>query len=133
MKRQHRTTIHGMYGMNITPLMDLTFLLLITFIITFPLMEQGIPVNLPRGQAKPVEAAPSVTITVDKDGRCFWDMDLIVTEALAERLAQSHAANPEIRLILRGDTDANYGKVVEIAALAKKTGIKSLSLAMVEN
>ena len=113
--------------------MDLTFLLLITFIITFPLMEHGISVVLPRGKGPPIDYVDKpVQITVDKEGRYYWGSDYIVPDVLNERLTAAVAANPELRLILRGDTDANYGKVVEIAALAKKLGVKSLSLATKE-
>ena len=113
--------------------MDLTFLLLITFIITFPLIEQAIPVNLPRGDAPPMEQSDHpVQITVKQDGTCYWDDAFIVPENLSERLAQACAANPEVRLVLRGDKDSNYGEIVRIAAMAKKAGIRSLSLATVE-
>ena len=111
----------------------MTFLLLITFIITFPLIEQAIPVNLPQGSAPPIilDDRP-VQITVKEDGTCYWDETFIVPENIAERLAQACATNPDVRLVLRGDRDSNYGKIVEIAAMAKKAGVRSLSLATVE-
>jgi Biopolymer transport protein len=122
-----------MYGMNLTPMMDLTFLLLITFIITFPIMERGIPVNLPRSAANPANQSDKpLQITLDKEGRCYLGTELIAPESLRLRFENAVAANPEIRLILRGDFDASYGKMVEIAALAKQLGINSLSLATKE-
>ena len=132
--RHRRPSTHStISGISLTPLMDLTFLLLITFIITFPLIEQGIPVNLPRGEAPPIDASDRpVQITLKADGTFWWNEDFIRPENIAERLAQAYAANPEVRLVLRGDRDSNYGRIVEIAAMAKKAGVRSLSLATVE-
>ena len=130
MRRQRHSTVTGIHEMNLTPLMDLTFLLLITFIITFPLMEQGIPINLPRAEGKSSETAPSLTISINKDGMVYFDTVAVVPEVVAERLANAVAANPEIRLIIRGDTEAAYGKIVEIAAIAKKKGFKTFSLSV---
>ena len=119
--------------MNLTSMMDLTFLLLITFIITFPLIEQGFDVSLPKGKAPPLEAdqKPAV-VTIDKEGRIFLGQDLISTEALAGQLKTLLADNAELKLIIRGDTDVNYGKVVDIARSANELGIKKLALATQE-
>ena len=64
--------------MNLTSMMDLTFLLLITFIITFPLIEQGLPVALPKGKAKPLETndKPAV-VTVDSQGRIYLGQTIV--------------------------------------------------------
>ncbi len=94
MSRRHRSTIRPKAEMNLTSMMDLTFLLLITFIITFPLIEQGFDVSLPKGKAPPLEAdqKPAV-VTIDKEGRIFLGQDLISTEALAGQLNIARSAN----------------------------------------
>lgn len=114
-------------------MMDLTFLLLITFIITFPLIEQGFEVSLPKGKATPIEAdqKPAV-VTIDKEGRIFLGQDFISAEDLVGKLKTLHAENAELKLIIRGDADVNYGKVVEIAHSANGIGIKKLALATQE-
>ena len=69
---------------NMTPLIDLTFLLLITFIITFPLIEQGIPVRLPKGKASELDQANTFTITLNDKAEMehFFDIgvDMIYTD-----------------------------------------------------
>ena len=69
---------------NMTPLLDLTFLLLITFIITVPLIEQGIQIRLPKGKASAMEQPNTCSITVDDQGTLFLDNIPITEDVLAE-------------------------------------------------
>lgn len=133
MPRRHKAGYKPQAEMNLTPLMDLTFILLITFIITFPLIENGIPIKLPQGKTKPVDASEASTaVTVDKDGR-FYVGDLTVTlDELRSELEKRKASNPEIRVIIRGDVAAQYGAVAEVAKLLSSLGIKNTSLSFQE-
>ncbi len=130
MSRRHRSTIRSMSDMNLTPMMDLTFLLLITFIITFPLIEQGIPVNLPAGKTQVLEAAdkPAV-VSVDKEGRIYLGVEPLTLEALEQRLRLMLAENKDLRITLRGDADVNYGAIVAVARMATSIGIKKMAMA----
>jgi biopolymer transport protein ExbD len=133
MPRRHKAGYKPQAEMNLTPLMDLTFILLITFIITFPLIENGIPIKLPQGKTKPVDASEASTaVTVDKDGR-YYVGDLTVTlDELRSELEKRKASNPEIRVIIRGDVAAQYGAVAEVAKLLSYLGIKNTSLSFQE-
>ncbi len=133
MSRRHRTTLRSMSDMNLTPMMDLTFLLLITFIITFPLIEQGIPVNLPSGKTQVLEAddKPAV-VSVDKEGRIFLGVEPLTLEGLEQRLKIMLAENQDLRITLRGDADVNYGAIVAVARMATSIGIKKMSMATQE-
>ncbi|MBQ8571449.1 MAG: biopolymer transporter ExbD [Kiritimatiellae bacterium] len=133
MPRRHKAGYKPQAEMNLTPLMDLTFILLITFIITFPLIENGIPIKLPQGKTKPVDASEASTaVTVDKDGR-YYVGDLTVTlDELRSELEKRKASNPEIRVIIRGDVAAQYGAVAEVAKLLSSLGIKNTSLSFQE-
>lgn len=133
MSRRHRSTVRTMSDMNLTSMMDLTFLLLITFIITFPLVEQGIPLNLPTGKAQVLENSdkPAV-VSVDKEGRIFLGVEPLTLEALEQRLRTMLATNQDLRITLRGDTDANYGGIVAVARMASSIGIKKMSMATQE-
>lgn len=133
MPRRHKVGFKPQAEMNLTPLMDLTFILLITFIITFPLIENGIPIKLPQGKTKPVDASEaSVAVTVDKDGR-YYVGDLTVTlDELRSELENRKATNPELRVIIRGDVAAQYGAVAEVAKLLSSLGIKNTSLSFQE-
>src|SRR5210317_1549377 len=81
---------------NLTPLMDLTFILLITFIITFPLIEQGIVVNLPKGKADKMEPSESQTISVDKDSQVYLNDHEISLEDLKIRLFELKEIDPDV-------------------------------------
>lgn len=133
MPRRHKAGYKPQAEMNLTPLMDLTFILLITFIITFPLIENGIPIKLPQGKTKPVDASEASTaVTVDKDGR-YYVGDLTVTlDELRSELEKRKTSNPEIRVIIRGDVAAQYGAVAEVAKLLSSLGIKNTSLSFQE-
>ena len=113
---------------NVTPLMDLTFLLLITFIITFPLLEQGIPVQLPEGPAAELSEDAGRTITIDEDGRYFVDAQPMTFEQLAEDLHAWGRADPTMPLLVRADERIAYGNVARILRTAYAAGLSRLAL-----
>ena len=133
MARRYRASSKTNKEMNLTPMMDLTFLLLITFIITFPLIEQGIPVNLPKGKAQLIQTdTMPALVSIDKEGRMFLGADSVTMETLEQRLRILFSETPDLRMTLRGDTDVNYGTVVAVARLATDIGIKHLAMATQE-
>lgn len=128
---RRRTTIVGLQEIkeiNLTPLIDLTFLLLITFIITFPLIEQGIPVNLPRGAAADVPEQRTRTISLDIQGRLFLDRNEVTREALAREMDELGAADPDIIVRVRADENLAYGKLVDILRILHHAKIARMAL-----
>ncbi len=113
---------------NMTPLIDLTFLLLITFIITFPLLEQGIPIRLPKGNASSIDAAESRTIALDKDGIVYLDNREISTADLATDMNRLGQANPDLVVLVRADEEIAYGKVAGIMKILHDAKITKLAL-----
>jgi len=113
---------------NLTPLMDLTFILLITFIITFPLIEQGVPVNLPKGRAAPLPESQSRAITLDREGGLYLDHVAIEADALAVRLREIGAAEPATAFLIRADEAIAYGRVVEVLRLLRAAGLSRMAL-----
>ncbi len=108
------TSLKQLSEINLTPLMDLTFILLITFIITFPLIEQGVPVNLPQGQANPLQPDESRSITIDKEGALFFDDHSITREELLDRLQKLALTQPNVTILVRADETIAYGEVVKV-------------------
>lgn len=111
-----------------TPLIDLTFLLLITFIITFPLIQQGIPVNLPRGKAEEMDESRTRTITMDLQGAIYLDRVQTTKEELAARMTELGQADPEIRILVRADEGIQYGKLVEVLKILHDAKIARMAL-----
>lgn len=126
-----RTTIISLAEIkeiNLTPLIDLTFILLITFIITFPLIEQGIPVNLPRGDAEDLPERQTRTLTVDKEGAVFLDLKPIEKSELATEMNALGAADPDITIMVRADETVAYGRIAEVLKILHDAKITRLAL-----
>jgi len=111
-----------------TPLIDLTFLLLITFIITMPLVEQGIPVNLPKGKSEAIDQKESRAISVDVGGQVFLDKAPVSMEELATEMQRLAASDPDTPVLVRADEKLHYGKVVEILRILHDAQIKRMAL-----
>lgn len=113
---------------NMTPLMDLTFILLITFIITFPLIEQGIPVNLPKGDAADLDNPDTRNLTIDATGSLFLD-DLPVSQAtLAGEMQRTGALVSDTTVYVRADRDIDYGRVAEVMKILYDAKITRVAL-----
>jgi biopolymer transport protein TolR len=113
---------------NMTPLIDLTFLLLITFIITMPLLEQGIPVNLPRGKARELDQTRSHSITLNIKGQVYLDQQEITREELATQMVSFAKADPEVIVMVRADEGIQYGRIIEIMRILQDAQITRMAL-----
>ena len=113
---------------NLTPMMDLTFILLITFIITFPLIEQGVPVNLPTGEGDSIDMEKSLMITLDKEGGLYLDQEQLDRSELARRVKLAGRANPDLTILVRADEDIRYGKVVDVIQILRAANISKMAL-----
>ena len=113
---------------NMTPLIDLTFLLLITFIITMPMVEQGIPVNLPKGKARELDQSESRSITIDGTGGLFLDQMAVTIEQLGVEMKAAAAADPDTTVMVRADDKLAYGRVVEVMRILSESQITRMAL-----
>jgi len=113
---------------NLTPLMDLTFILLITFIITFPLLESGLPVSLPKAAGSPLEEPDSVAITVDEEGIWYVDEVRMDRAAFEAEMKHLHTTRPDSLYLLRGDEGLPYGELIRVMQIMKEVGIQKISL-----
>ena len=116
---------------NVTPLLDLAFSLLIIFMIAAPLLEQSIEVQLPVETARPqTERDPDriETITIDAEGQVFWGDDAVDAAALQQRLAEA-AARPQVPIIaVRGDARVPYQAVIGVVDAIKAERLTRLML-----
>ena len=114
---------------NVTPLVDVMLVLLIVFMIAAPLLSVGVPVELPKTDAKslPSEQEP-ITITVDTNGVIFLQETEIALDDLAPRLIAIASNGYDERIYLRGDEASNYGAVMKVMARINAAGFSNLGL-----
>lgn len=114
---------------NVTPLVDVMLVLLVTFIITAPMLTNTINVNLPDTKPTLVAKEPTkpVVISVDVDGRIYVNKEEFAAEALEAELTKRKNEDPEVRLNLNADEKAAYGVVAKILAAIERVGIDRLS------
>ena len=114
---------------NVTPMLDLAYVLLVIFIIMTTASVQGIKVELPKASDAPSLAKPKTkAITIRSDGQMFLDAYPVSMEELEGRLRGFKAADPELPVIVKGDAGVQYGKVVEVLDLLGRLDITHLGL-----
>ncbi|MFC1467073.1 ExbD/TolR family protein [Verrucomicrobiota bacterium] len=124
------TSVNQISEINMTPLMDLTFILLITFIITFPLIEQGVPINLPKGQAKDLQDQQSRSISLDAKGNFYFDETPIAMGDLQREMARVSEEEPNATVYVRADAEIKYGKVAALLKMLHDNNITRTALVM---
>lgn len=112
------------------PLIDVVFLLLVTFIFFAMSMtvSRGIPVDLPVSSAARVEDADTSEITVTRGGALFFDGEEVDGRSLRARLSLLHRESPETRIVVSGDRGASYESIMSVIDSVKRAGISGLSL-----
>lgn len=128
--RGHRHR-RGGAEINLTPLIDIVFQLLIFFLITTTFVQNpGIDVELPKASAEPAKNDPeSVIIGITSEGRVVHEGRAVSLEELRERLAAHHQQRPKALVIIQADTETSHGKVVEVMDLARQVGFEALAIA----
>lgn len=117
--------------LELTPLIDTVFNLLIFFAVSTTLISSraGLPVDLP--QAKTAETQKSkVMVSVDRDGRIFYEESPVTAEELEVRLKQAFAQQPQVLVIVNADRRVVYDRVVQVLDVARSAGIRNLALAV---
>jgi len=114
---------------NVTPLVDVMLVLLIVFMVAAPLLSVGVPVELPKTDAKslPSETEP-ITITVDKDGKVFLQETEVTLDDIVARLTAIAQNGYNERIYLRGDNASDYGSVMKVMARVNAAGYSNLGL-----
>ncbi len=114
---------------NITPMVDLTFVLLLIFIIMTTAAVQGIQVNLPQASSAPsLEVPKTKAVTITGDGTIFLDTYPVTLPELEARLASFYAADPTLPVVIKGDSTVQYQTVVDVLDLVGRIGITQIGL-----
>jgi biopolymer transport protein ExbD len=114
---------------NVTPMLDLAYVLLVIFIIMTTASVQGIKVNLPKASNTPSLAKPTTkAITITEDGQIFLDTYPVTMEELESRLTQFKAVTPDFPVVIKGDAKVQYEKVIDVLDLCGRLDITQLGL-----
>jgi biopolymer transport protein ExbD len=119
---------------DMTSLIDLTFLLLVTFIVTLPALEQGVSIMLPQAKTDqlPTKDNKANTVTIDALNRVFLNNKPITLEELETTLAAMQSEDPDVPVLVRGDERLEYGQVMRVVKILHKCKIRKMALVTVE-
>lgn len=115
---------------NITPMLDLAYVLLVIFILMTTASVQGVRVNLPKGSKAPALAKPKTkAISVNNEGRIFLDTIPVSIQELEQRLSQQKSVTPDFPVVIRGDSATQYQAVMDVLDVVGRIGISQIGLA----
>jgi biopolymer transport protein ExbD len=115
---------------NITPMLDLAYVLLVIFILMTTATVQGLKVNLPKASSSPSLAKPKTkAITINNEGKIFLDTVPVTLEELEQRLNQEKARNSDFPVVVRGDSLTQYQAVMNVLDVVGRNGITQVGLA----
>ena len=123
--RRDRTVLSEI---NVTPLVDVMLVLLVIFMVTAPLLQQGIEVNLPRETTEQAEVEESSVVTITKKGNIYYNQRLITLLDLQRHMEILATRNRDAEVYLRADEEVPYGAVVKVMSRIKRAGIERLGM-----
>jgi biopolymer transport protein TolR len=114
---------------NMTPFIDVMLVLLIIFMVAAPLMSGGVPLDLPKTSAAPlnVDAKP-ITLSIKASGQVFLGEAEVRDDEIAARLTATAKSGPDERVFVRGDKKVDYGRVAQVMSVVTGAGFKRVAL-----
>lgn len=120
---------------NVVPYIDVMMVLLVIFMITAPMLTQGVSVELPKASSDPVDTSDNepMIVSVDRDGLYYINIggdesEALEAEVVADRVAKTLRNNPKKLLLVRGDKDVDYQSVITLMSLLQGAGADSVGL-----
>ena len=127
--RGRRRGYRPMADINMTPFIDVMLVLLIVFMVAAPLLTVGVPVDLPKTNAAPLEAQKDpLFVTVRADGAIYVQETAVDMDRIVPLLIAVTENNPEARIFVRGDAAINYGKMLQVMGTMSAAGFKKVGL-----
>ncbi|QDD63314.1 biopolymer transporter ExbD [Herbaspirillum seropedicae] len=112
---------------NTTPLVDVMLVLLIIFIITIPVMNHAVKIDLPKASSQPDQVKPeSINLSIDASGNVFWNEEKIDSSELSVRIAAAAQKQPQPELHLRAERTTQYEKVAQVMSAAQSGGLAKI-------
>lgn len=114
---------------NVTPLVDVMLVLLVIFMVTAPIIQQGVQVNLPQARSSAIEGSEEhLVVTIAKNGKVYLNDNAMSLGELGEKLRAIKKLQANKQVYLRADQDVRYGVVIKTIAEIKQAGIERLGM-----
>jgi biopolymer transport protein TolR len=128
-KAKGRGRYRPMAEINVTPMVDVMLVLLIIFMVTAPLMTSGVPVDLPKVSAKPINSdSEPLTVSVNAEGRIFLQDQAVELAELVAKLQAIARSDQDRRIFVRGDKALAYGRIMEVMGTIIQGGFTKVAL-----
>ncbi len=129
-RRRRRKAYQPMAEINVTPFVDVMLVLLIVFMVAAPLLTVGVPIELPKTDAKqlPAKAKEPLTISVDRNGQVFLQETKIKINEVAAKLKAITQSGFNEDIYVRGDAKTNYGVIAKVMGTISQAGFKRINL-----
>lgn len=130
MRRRSRSGEKPKASVDMNSLIDLTFLLLVTFIVTLPALEQGITIKLPQAKTDtlPTKDNKANVVSINQDRQIFFRDQPITLAELETTLKAMAAEDPEVPVLVRGDVRLDYGSVMDVVKVVYKCNVRKMAL-----
>ncbi len=113
---------------NVTSLVDVAFTLLIIFMITAPIIQGGVEIEVPRAPSAPLQASEGIVITIDREGRLYLDDTPVTLDEFDAAVVQVIRRRDPETVYVKGDTNVSYGAVLRVIGKLKEAEIEAVSL-----
>jgi len=121
-------TSQPLSDINVTPFVDVMLVLLVIFMVTAPMLSQGLPVNLPQAPARALVNQKPLVVSINRDQAIYLDDKPVGLEGLARAIAPLSQENKGLEVLLKSDREVPYGLVVQVMSALNHAGVEKLGI-----